>query len=107
MPLRTTARMTAFSPGQSPPPVRIPIFIPTLRIILLKVGELLDVRRRDDSVRAAEAQRLSRISNCVEGSDTACDPRGVVAASAGEIVGRVRLQAAQRRAMRLAGAGLG
>src|ERR687898_3567444 len=25
MPLRTTARMTAFSPGQSPPPVRSPI----------------------------------------------------------------------------------
>src|SRR5579863_3407637 len=27
MPLRTTARITALSPGQSPPPVRIPTFI--------------------------------------------------------------------------------
>src|ERR1039458_6970909 len=27
MPLRTTARMTALSPGQSPPPVRMPILI--------------------------------------------------------------------------------
>src|SRR3954470_28519 len=27
IPLRTTARITAFSPGQSPPPVRTPIFI--------------------------------------------------------------------------------
>src|SRR5580693_1676300 len=27
MPLRTMARMTAFRPGQSPPPVNIPIFI--------------------------------------------------------------------------------
>src|SRR5947209_3264674 len=27
MPLRTTARMTAFRPGQSPPPVRMPILI--------------------------------------------------------------------------------
>ena len=26
-PLRTTARMTAFNPGQSPPPVSIPTFI--------------------------------------------------------------------------------
>jgi hypothetical protein len=25
--LRTTARMTAFNPGQSPPPVNMPIFI--------------------------------------------------------------------------------
>jgi hypothetical protein len=27
MPLRTTARMTAFNPGQSPPPVKMPTFI--------------------------------------------------------------------------------
>src|SRR6267154_4808035 len=27
MPLRTTARITAFRPGQSPPPVNIPIFM--------------------------------------------------------------------------------
>src|SRR6202795_3096297 len=29
MPLRTTARITAFRPGQSPPPVSMPIFIVT------------------------------------------------------------------------------
>src|SRR4051812_45459894 len=29
---RATARMTAFRPGQSPPPVRIPIFIPSSRV---------------------------------------------------------------------------
>src|SRR5580658_8233169 len=34
MPLRTAARMTAFNPGQSPPPVRIPT---RMVLVLLRV----------------------------------------------------------------------
>src|SRR5260221_8419260 len=56
MPLRTAARITALRPGQSPPPVRIPTFMPTLG---RREDSAADMRQRPlQGIKSPLAQRL-------------------------------------------------
>ena len=55
MPLRTTARMTAFSPGQSPPPVSTPIRTAAT------IGDFVRIEPRDPASRPARGPRRARL----------------------------------------------
>src|SRR5437879_6554853 len=62
MPLRTMARMTAFNPGQSPPPVSMPIFIdlfPFFRSALVQA-----VRTRLADLVLPSPERFIDLSGC-------------------------------------------
>src|SRR5919108_6608808 len=62
-PLRTTARITALRPGQSPPPVRIPTRAIARRLVLAagQVARDDPRRRRDQHDRQAEQPGVERL----------------------------------------------